>query len=268
MAVNIKKYLNSIGVRPNKKLGQNFLIDPSAIEEIVQFGAPNKSENIIEIGGGTGVLTEYLADYNLTIIEIDENLAPQLEKKFPNATIINEDVRYVDFESLGDKLTIFGNLPYSFSTDIILHVIEYRKNIKRCIFMLQKEFSRRLAGVPGTKAYGTLSINLQIHCDVSLGPVIKGTSFYPTTEVDSQVVELRMHDKPKYEIKDRLVLAEILSLAFSKRRKKISNSLSGYKKMPGEELAKVLEKAGISGDVRPEDISVESYVKLANFLSD
>ena len=265
---NIYSILKQIGVRPSKDYGQNFLIDAHAVTEIVDFARPQSSEKVLEIGPGLGALTEELHAIcpDLTVIELEGRFCKYLATKLPGLNIINEDVRFVDFSELGGKLTVFGNLPYSFSSEIILHLLEFSDSVSRAIVMLQKEFAERLAAQPGSRKYGILTVLTQLKAEALLGPIINGDSFYPAPDVQSQMIELRFYSEPKYQINDNLTFKKILHGVFKERRKKIPNTLVkvGYDK---DRVLSALATASIPESSRPEDVSVEQYVKLANTLS-
>ena len=180
----------------------------------------------------------------------------------------------VDLEQLRNespdqkKLTIFGNLPYSFSSDITQLLLTFYADIERVVIMLQKEFSERLAAVPGTKAYGALTVYTQVLADCVLGPIIEGDQFYPSAKVQSQVIELRFYDQPKYGIKDDYIFKSLVKNLFSERRKKIRNTFTrhyGDKITNPEEF---LKKHGFNPALRSDQIAVEDYVKLANLVAD
>ncbi len=273
---DIKDLLYQLRVRPNKDRGQNFLIVPSVISEIVEFANPQKEEQILEIGPGLGALTAELADYeNLIVVEIEEKFCQHLQKKYPNLIIVNEDVRFLDLEELMKEhdfsveqgLTVFGNLPYSFSSEIIFHLLTFSKSVNRAILMLQKEFAARLAAKADTKAYGSLSIFTQIKAAASLGPIVAGDCFHPEAKVESQVIELRFYKEPKYQIADDLLFRQVVLALFSERRKKITNTLKKLKAVTIEHPKEFLVEHGFNPDARPENLTVEDYVRLSNIIS-
>ncbi len=264
----IKSTLRSLGVTPKKERGQNFLVDPAAVQEIVRFGRPDNTGSVIEIGPGLGALTAELASYNnLSVIEIESNFCRYIEKQFPNVNVIESDVRLVDFSELGDDLTVFGNLPYSISTDVIVHLSGFAKNIKRAVVMLQKEFAERLAATPGSRDYGVITITCQMYADVRLGPVIKGTSFYPEAGVDSQVLELRFLKEPRCTPKDTYTFNRLIATAFHSRRKKILNSLKASNLFPNIDWEIAFKEAKLASDLRPENLSIQDFCALSDAMS-
>ncbi len=267
MQPRAKDQLRSLDVRPSKERGQNFVIENSVIDAIIGFGAPKAEENLVEIGPGLGALTRELAKFpNLTLVEIEPKFCEELAKEFPAVKIVNQDVREVNFADLGKDLTIFGNLPYVFSTEIVMHLVEHASSVKRAVLLLQREFAERLASPPGGREYGRLSIATQLWADLELGPIIPGTSFHPPTAVQSRVVTLRFLKAPRVEIKDRVWFDKVVKAAFAKRRKKLPNSLfsSGY--LARERIDAALTKCSIDPNRRAETLSIAEFVALADAL--
>jgi 16S rRNA (adenine1518-N6/adenine1519-N6)-dimethyltransferase len=262
-----KDTLRDLAVNPSKSKGQNFLIAPGALAAIVDFGNPLSDESLLEIGPGLGALTsELLRIAPVTVIEIEERFCDDLEERFENITIVHADCREVDLAELGDNLTVFGNLPYSFSTDIIMQLVDQRAVVNRAVLLLQKEFVERLGGKPGTKAYGTLSVAVQLHASVTLGPVIGGDCFHPPAKVESQVVELSFFKTPKYEIKNSYWHQRLVAAAFFRRRKKIANSIQASGSFPGIDIIAILKAAGVDPEQRAETLTVAQFVSVSNLL--
>jgi len=263
-----KSALRRLDVKPSKGRGQNFLQDLSVIEAIINFGRVSSKEKLLEIGPGLGALTERLFAISpaLTVIEIQDELCEELKKKFPELNIINADVREIDLSKLGENLTIFGNLPYSFSTDIVFRLVDQASSIKRAILMLQREFCERMAAPPGGRDYGVLSISVQLACDVRLGPTVPGTSFYPAAKVESRVIELNFNKAQKFEIEDRTWFNKVVRASFSQRRRQLRNSLKGANLCPLDALDQSLQELGIAGTRRAETLSIQEFINLAERL--
>lgn len=265
--MRVKDQLYEMGVRPSKGRGQNFIIDPGLIARIVEFGAPSKGDNIVEIGPGLGALTEALLPFgNICVIEVEQEFAAKLGQKFPQLKIITEDVRSVQFTDLGKDLVVFGNLPYSLSTDIVFHLVENRAVLKRAVLMLQREFVERMCAEPGGKEYGALSVNLQIWTTLRKGPVVSGASFHPRANVESRLVELTFFKQPRYAIDDPVWFRRVVQSAFSQRRKKLSNSLKGSGVFQSVDLVAILTELGIDPGRRAETLSLEEFARLSQAL--
>lgn len=268
MAFNeARRSLKRVGVRPSKQFGQNFLQDESVLREIVEFGAANESNSLVEIGPGLGALTAKLAHFpNLTLIELERRFCDELSKRFPHAKIVQADAREFDYSSIGSGLLVFGNLPYSFSTEIIFQLVKHAKSIKRAILMLQREFAERLAAKPGGRDYGVLSVSAQLHADIELGSIVSGDSFYPTTQVDSRILRLTFLPALRYEIKNLDWFNKVVRASFVQRRRKLLNSLKASGMFEQEQILKALSESGIEAGRRAETLSIPEFMKLAESL--
>jgi 16S rRNA (adenine1518-N6/adenine1519-N6)-dimethyltransferase len=262
-----KRTLNSLGVRPSKERGQNFLIRPEYIEAIVCFGEMPEDSQIVEIGPGTGALTEKLyGTGNLTVVEIESKFCEMLKDKFPAIRVFNDDARGFDFSSIGENLFVFGNIPYVFSTEIIFQLVKHRASISHVVLMVQKEFAQRIAAQPGGRQYGSLSVAVQMYADVSLGPIVPGTAFHPPTAVESQVIKLSFLSEPRVAISDQVSFEALVRAAFAQRRKKVINSLLSKGLWSREEIQEAFDRVAVSTDLRAERITIEEFAKLSEHL--
>jgi 16S rRNA (adenine1518-N6/adenine1519-N6)-dimethyltransferase len=249
-----------------KRFGQHFLSDPAFVEKIVSAVAPAKGETIVEIGPGQAAITDPLSALatELHAIEFDRDLAAMLRDRFAdrdNVTIHEADALEFDFATLGNNLRIVGNLPYNISTPLLFHLLEFNDRIVDAHFMLQKEVVDRMAASPGNKTYGRLTIMLGSSMEVVPLFEVPPQAFTPPPKVISSVVRMRPLAVDILEVADRSLLEELVKLAFSKRRKTMRNALKG-----AAEAAQI-EAAGIDPARRPEEISLESWVELANHLA-
>lgn len=265
--VRVKDQLKALSVVPSKLRGQNFVISPSVIDEILEFAKPNSGERLVEIGPGLGVLTRELIKIAPTaVVEIESKFCNKLKEDFPSLTIINDDIRNVSLDQFGDSVVVFGNVPYSISTDIIFHLIDQRRVVKRAILLLQKEFVNRLGAKPSTKDYGTISIAIQLWADVILGPVISGDSFHPRVEVDSRLIEIRFLEESRYPVEDHGWFRKVVKAAFSKRRKTLVNSLAASGLFSRELINNSLLAIKVDPMRRAETLSIREFVGLAQAL--
>ena len=256
------------GHRARKRFGQNFLHDPQVIGRIVKAISPKPGDTLVEIGPGLGALTEPVAELagHLTVVELDRDLAQRLSEHpvlATKLTIHQADAMKFDFNSLlkdGQKLKVFGNLPYNVSTPLLFHLFSYADQIENMHFMLQKEVVQRMTASHGSKAYGRLSVMTQYYCQampvVEVGP----GAFKPAPKVDSAVV--RLIPKPIAERADvpPEVLNRVCLEAFNQRRKTIRNCFSNIA------TAEQLEQLGLTPSLRPEQLTVEQFVTLAQWL--
>lgn len=256
-------------IAPRKRFGQHFLHDKNIIQKIVDVINPIPGQHLVEIGPGQGALTLPILKEieQIDVIEIDWDLIPALKIRClgKGALIVHQaDALTFDFDSLVENevpLRVIGNLPYNISTPLIFHLLEYSSIISDMHFMLQKEVVDRLAAKPGHSNYGRLSIMVQYHCQaISLFDVPPG-AFYPPPQVDSSVVRLIPHAQLPIEAFDYTHFANLVKTAFSHRRKTLRNCLKTI--LNDEDWAEV----HVDSHLRPEQLSVEDYVKLSNYHS-
>jgi len=259
-----------LGHQAKKRFGQNFLHNESVISSIVDAINPEPGENLVEIGPGLGALTEPVVERagKLSVVELDRDLAHRLRHHpflAEHLTIHETDALKFDFSELikDDKpLRIFGNLPYNISTPLIFHLLSFNDKVKDMHFMLQKEVVERMAAGPNCKTYGRLSIMTQYQCQVIPVMEIGPEAFKPAPKVDSAIVRLVPHKTIKNPVKDIKALNQVCLAGFNQRRKTIRNS---FKKLL---TSNQLESLGINPGLRPENLSVDDYIMLANFIVD
>lgn len=267
-AMRAKDSLKNLGVIPSKRRGQNFTIDSYVVSSLMNFSRPDPDLPIVEIGPGLGALTEELLKFGpVTAIEIETQFVQELRNKFSDLKVVEQDVRTFDLSSLAKKVQVFGNLPYSISTDIVMRMIEQRATVKAATFLLQREFVERLAAQPGGRDFGSLTIAVQLYAEVTSGPVIPGTMFHPPTKVESQVVKLTFLEKPRVEIKDLRWFEIVMRAIFQKRRKQLGNGVKGLPGIAAEDAMRVLEEVGIEKTRRAETLSIEEFAKLVEGLA-
>ena len=245
--------------QPRKRFGQHFLTDAFVLRAIVDAIDPRAGDAMVEIGPGLGAMTAPLAQRceRLTVIELDRDLAARLRHK-PELEVVEADVLTVDFAALalqrGKLLRIVGNLPYNISTPILFHLLGFVDHVRDQHFMLQKEVVDRMAAAPGSKDYGRLSVMLQwryaIESVLDVGP----QAFDPPPRVDSAVVRMLPRKAPG-GVEPQL-LADLVRVAFSQRRKMLRNTLAPW-----------LAERGCGADFdfarRAEEVPVAEYLTLA-----
>lgn len=253
--------------QPRKRFGQNFLQDMQVIDRIVQAIRPMAADPMIEIGPGQGALTQPLLKglNHLIAIELDRDLHPIL-MGMPNAKdkleLISADALKVDFSQFGHQLRIVGNLPYNISSPLIFHLLDFHDHIVDMHFMLQKEVVERITAKPNSKAYGRLSVMVQLFCQAEHLFDVLPEAFYPPPKVDSAIIRLTPFKSSPYPHVNRLHLQQLLQQAFGMRRKTLANNLKPLMS-PTEITALDLDPKA-----RPETLSVSEYVKLEQFLTE
>ena len=273
-----KEILKQYGIKPNKKLGQSFLIDINVINKITYAANISQGDIVVEIGAGIGVLTENIARKAKRVIavEIDRNLVDVLKDKlgsYENVEVHSGDILKFDFNSVSEthnsKIKIIGNVPYNISSPLIFRLISFRPVISDFMLMLQKEIVQRLISVPNNKIYGVPSVILQMFASVEKILDVPSTCFYPQPKVESAVVKGAFRDKPLVHLQDKIFFTGLVKAAFAQRRKMLINNLKNSKLLADIEEGKikeVLSSVGIDGKRRGETLSVEEFGKLSNLF--
>jgi 16S rRNA (adenine1518-N6/adenine1519-N6)-dimethyltransferase len=242
-----------------RRFGQHFLTDGVVIDAIVAAIDPRPGEALVEIGPGLGAMTDPLVARcgRLTVIELDRDLAARLRRR-PELDVVEADVLTVDLaalsQRLGQPLRVVGNLPYNISTPILFHLLDAVDRVVDQHFMLQKEVVDRMAAVPGSKAYGRLSVMLQWRYDIESVLEVPPEAFEPPPRVDSAVV--RMLPLPAPAGVDAALLGELVTVAFSQRRKLLRHTLGRWLEQRGQPAAFDLQR-------RAEEVPVQQYLDLA-----
>jgi len=257
-----------------KRFGQNFLVDNSVINQIVDSIQPQPDDLMIEIGPGLGALTKPLLSRlnKLNVIELDRDIIPRLVKNCvvndnnnKEKLIVNEhDVLKFDFSEFystnktgtKNKLRIAGNLPYNISTPVLFHLLNYRHLIQDMHFMLQKEVVDRIVSAPGNKHYGRLSVMLQTFCTTQALFEVPPYAFEPAPKVNSAILRLLPDTQFESQVSHFSQYEKLVRQAFSQRRKTIKNTLKGICS------TQQIEQAGLSATQRAEELSVSDFVNL------
>ncbi|SFE41024.1 16S rRNA (adenine(1518)-N(6)/adenine(1519)-N(6))-dimethyltransferase RsmA [Nitrosomonas sp. Nm166] len=251
--------------KPRKRFGQNFLVDQHVISQVIAAIHPHKHDQVIEIGPGLGALTYPLLQVvdHLDVIEIDRDIVDKLSKAFPpeKLTIHATDALKFDFSAFGGKLRIVGNLPYNISTPLLFHLGQSAEQILDMHFMLQKEVVERMVGKPATADYGRLSVMLQYRFEIEHLFSVPAESFHPMPKVESAIVRMIPRHQPSRNAKDEALFSQVVSAAFSQRRKTLRNTLHHYLK------ADDFRTLGIDSGLRAENLTVENFVTITNFLN-
>lgn len=279
--IRTQEILKKYGFSFKKSLGQNFLIDPNILRNIVGHANLTKESAAIEIGPGIGALTEHLAREAGKVIafEIDQRLLPVLAdtlSPYDNVEIIHQDILEANvLEVFEDKLTGFkdvmvvANLPYYVTTPILLKLLMDRLPIRGMVVMMQKEVADRITASPGTKAYGSLSIAIQYYMKAEVAMTVPKAVFMPQPNVDSAVIKLTRHETPPVQVLDEDFLFKVSRGSFVQRRKTIINNLQSSLpngKEKKEIIIEALEKVGVAPTRRGETLSIEEFGRLADEL--
>jgi 16S rRNA (adenine1518-N6/adenine1519-N6)-dimethyltransferase len=260
----IKALLNDLGHRPNKGLGQNYLIDGNIIDIIIRTAELSHNDNCLEIGPVLGALTQALLATGapLTAIEKDPTMAQHINHTFEGVVLVEEDVLNVDLTKLFATgiNKVVANLPYSVGSRFIVNALEANPLPEKMVFMVQKEVADRLTAQPGGKTYGPLAIWSQLNYEVKRVKKVSPNCFMPAPKVWSAVVRFEKRETPLAEVKDYERFKRLVKTTFTQRRKQIGSNLR--KNMP--EFFQGLETCGIEPTTRPEQIPIKQWVALAD----
>lgn len=281
--VRTRAIVNRYLMHAKKNLGQNFLVDIPAIKGIVAAADIQPGDQVIEIGPGIGSLTEQLllAGAKVLAYEVDDDLPEILHNELPQTIdgkpladrfkLVMKDVLKANFKEdtagfldLNEPVKIVANLPYYITTPIIFDLIDSKLNFTSLTLMMQKEVAERLVAHPKTKAYGPLTIAVQSRMQVKLAEEVKSSSFMPRPKVDSAVVVLTPLVN-KYDIEDEDFFNHVVKVCFSQRRKTLANNLKAFVK-DKEKREKLLTELGFDLKVRPEELTITDFIKLAHEL--
>ena len=275
----MKKYK----IKANKSLGQNFLINSEVVENIVNSSEITKEDMVIEIGPGLGTLTKYLLDKagKVLCVELDTKMIKILQDRFliyDNFEVINTDVLKLNLNDIIYEnkkqgkikdVKVVANLPYYITTPIIMKLLEEKLDIKSITVMIQKEVADRLIETPGGKNTGAITYTVYYYCDSEKIMEVPNSSFIPEPEVTSEVIKLKLRDKPAVEIENPKIMFMIIKSAFMQRRKTLLNALTNTKVfLNKEEGLKILNELNLNENVRAEELSIQDFANIAKSITE
>lgn len=252
-------------VRAKKALGQHFLTDQSIAMKIVDSLGRSEVKDVLEIGPGMGVLTQYLLkrdDIDLKLVELDGESVEYLLTHFPGmqGKLYQADYLRLDIHTLfQDKYRVIGNFPYNISSQIFFKILEDKDRVPEVVCMIQKEVAERIAEKPGSKTYGILSVLLQAWYDIDYIVSVGSGAFCPPPKVQSAVIRLRRNSRSSLGCDEKL-FKTVVKTAFNQRRKTLRNALKPL-------LGDSVDSSNPVFDLRAERLSVEDFVSLTNLLS-
>ena len=278
-----KEILRKYDIKAKKRFGQNFLIDDNILSNIVNVANLSSNDLIIEIGPGLGNLTEYLlqTDSYCLLIEIDKNMIDILNDRFElkkeKYTLINNDVLELNLDEIVEdlekklnkkfeKVKVVANLPYYITTPIIFKLLQDSKKINDIIVMVQKEVAERMVAKNNTKDYGILTLMIEYMGIGKIEFIVDKNSFIPAPDVTSAVISI--HQQKRFNVCDEKLLFNLIHLSFANRRKKMINSLqmNNFNNMTKKELESVFTALKIDFNVRAEQLPLESYIKIIEYI--
>lgn len=268
-AAEIRRIADEVGVRPTKKWGQNFVIDPNTVRRIVRAADVDSSDVVLEVGPGLGSLTLGLLETGSQVVavEIDPVLALRLPKtveEFAPEVGPRFVVEHVDALKVTDlpvePTALVANLPYNVAVPVVLHLLATFPSLRRILVMVQREVADRLCAEPGSRTYGVPSVKARWYGDVHYAGDIGRNVFWPAPNVDSGLVAIDRRESPRGV--EREIVFSIIDAAFAQRRKQLRSALSGRVHCR-KSIDEVLATAGVDPHARGEQLPLEQFVAIA-----
>lgn len=266
----LKSILKHHHLNPNKTYGQNFLMDETILEDMIDEAQVNDKDTVLEIGPGIGNLTERLLQRAKKVVSIEKdpqflNVLKSLKKQHKNFEYELGDALTVNFQKLvGKKYKVVANIPYYITGKIVQLFIRATNKPESLTLLMQKEVAQNIVAKPGN--LNLLAISTQLYANAKLVTVVPAHKFYPAPKVDSAVVHIQMHAKPKYKIDDEQKLFRILRACFAGKRKQLHNTLTNNLKLDKIQIEKVLQEIDIDKTARPQQLTIEQWLKLTKKL--
>lgn len=270
----VRATLRESEFKPRKRLGQNFLIHENIIASIVQLLDLTPQDEIVEIGPGLGFLTRRLVNTAKRVwaVEIDSALVNRLKGSslgsHPAFQLIHDDILNVSPEDFlpPHKVKLVGNLPYNISTPVLFRLFDWREHFSSLVLMVQKEVADRMASVPGTKAYGTLSVWCQVHGRIVEKITVSPEAFFPKPKVRSTVLKIDLYQEPLVPVNELPLLRGVVRSAFGQRRKTLGNALANWLQRDRNEIEGLLRLTGVDPMRRGETLKTEEFLALTDAL--
>lgn len=277
----VRSILGRHGFHFSKKLGQNFLIDPSVCPRIAEEGNAAAGYGVLEIGPGIGTLTQQLAlrAEKVTSVELDQRLLPILEEtvgEFENLHILHGDILQFDVPQLleqefaGLHVAVCANLPYYITTPIIMGLFESNVPIDNITVMVQKEVADRMQVGPGSKDYGALSLAVQYYAEPYIVANVPPNCFIPRPNVGSAVIRLTRHKEMPVQVADPKLMFRLIRASFNQRRKTLQNGLNNAPDVSftKEQIVAAIESLGVPATIRGEALDLRQFAQLANYFTE
>lgn len=263
--------LRAAGLRPDRRRGQNFLVQSAIADRIVALVDPQAGEWVLEIGPGLGILSERLLGYpieKLWLVELDAQLAARLERQLHgNFELLREDFLQLDLNRLGavQGLKVVGNLPFNAAATILRRLGQYRARIGAMVLMFQREVALRLRAAPGTPAYGALTLLAALDWEIGEHFRVHAGSFHPRPKVEAEVLSFRPRVQTLAPMMEER-LRTLIRAGFASRRKNLRHALLDGLRLSDEHARAALAAAGLSARQRAEQLGMEDFVRLTTAI--
>ena len=261
----LKTFLRNSGLRPKDYLGQNFLVNAEALQNIIRAADIKPSDTVLEVGPGLGVLTEELAKRagKVIAVEKDPRLVRILQTTSTKVTIVTfvegDILKFRPEEHITGPYKVVANIPYYLTSKLFQFLLEKNNPPVSLVLMVQKEVGERVVAAPGELSI--LGISVQVYADAEIKAQVSKTSFWPVPEVDSVILKITPRNKYP-EIQDKKLFFRIVKIAFAGKRKQIHNTLASGLHLEKEKVSELLTRSGIDGALRPQDLKIEQWIEL------
>ena len=257
---------------PKKRLGQNFLVDEKVFDQIIKASDLKPSDNVIEVGSGTGFLTERLIEKagHVIAVEKDADMVRLLKKRFEkneNLEIIHADIlklRTKDYGLRTKKYKIVANIPYYITSPLLKHFLQSKNRPELMILLVQKEVAEKICGITGKSL---ITIETQLFGHPEIVDIVPAKAFYPAPKVDSAILKIEVFKKPIVPEKQMSEFLQLVKFGFSQKRKKLSNTLGAGLHIKPSKMKEILLQADIDPDLRAEHLGIEEWKRLAKVLT-
>ena len=272
-----KALLRELGLKPQKALGQSFLVDSRVLQRILAAARIDSDDTVLEIGAGLGTLTQALAERvrRLVAVEVDERLVVFLREQlaaFPNTEIVQGDILALNIAQLlweepsqNAPFKVVANIPYYITSAVLRHLLEMSIRPQLIVLMVQREVAQRIAAKQGQMSI--LAVSVRFYGRPSVVARVSAQAFYPVPKVDSAIVRIVPHEQLPLDGDDVAAFFRIVRAGFAQRRKQLRNSLAHGLALPADGLAEALAAAGIQEQRRAQTLSVSEWVRLYRTLS-
>lgn len=273
----IKKIMDGLGIRFNKALGQNFLIDQTVLDSAIDASGIDEDYGVIEVGPGIGTLTAELSKKagKVVAIELDRSIAEYLKKAFvayDNVEIVQGDALKIDLKEIieekmqGLKVVVIANLPYYITTPLIMKFLEDDLPLESITVLIQKEVAERIVADAGTKEYGAISVAVQYYSSPEIIRTVPPESFMPPPKVTSAIIKMDIKNHTKPEVSNEKRMFRVVKAAFGQRRKTLVNALSSSFDVPKEELTRIVTDVTGSEKIRGEQLDLRQFIQISEIL--
>jgi 16S rRNA (adenine1518-N6/adenine1519-N6)-dimethyltransferase len=271
--LDVPGLLRQYGLHPDKSLGQNFLLDESALQQVVKAAEITSQDVVLEIGPGLGSLTRHLAlsANSVVAVELDHNLIPPLilvVSQYPNVQVVQGDILALDPVQLvsHQEYVVVANIPYYITSALVRHLLEARIPPKRLVLTIQREVARRICALPGEMSL--LALSVQVYGYPEIIAHIPASAFYPSPNVDSSVLRIDLYASPLVPTPELDAFFQLIKAGFSQKRKTLRNALSGGLRLPPSSVEALLMASDIDPMRRAETLDISEWHHLTTRFID